>query len=156
MARFILILSLLLILPLGALAGDDAQGTFDARLERLDALSGPDLAAEAYRLGLEIQAAGHENLATKAFRRVLEADPEHRAARRALGYEQVAGRWLRGDDLWRARGFVHHEGQWMTALEFAEATRPEREAARADQVTDVLDEHQIERIHVHALDGLPH
>jgi len=129
MARFILILSLLLILPLGALAGDDAAGTFEARLERLDALSGKDLAAEAYRLGLEIQAAGREDLATKAFRRVLDADPDHRAARRALGYEEVDGRWLRGDDLWRARGFVHHEGKWMTALEFAEATRPEREAA---------------------------
>ncbi len=130
----LLFLLALLGVPLAAAAGGDDpaaadRAAWEQRIDGIRALSGDDLVVEAYRLGLEIQAAGYEDLATKAFRLVLDADPDHRAARRALGYEDVDGRWLRGDDLWRARGFVHHRGRWMTGQEFAEATRPEREAA---------------------------
>jgi len=113
----LLLLALLLALP--AAAGSDD------RLAGLEEMGAP----EAYRLALQLEAAGEPDLAAKAYQRVLDVEPEHRAARRALGYELVGDRWLRGDDLCRARGFIHHDGRWMTAQEFAEATRPAREAA---------------------------
>jgi hypothetical protein len=86
-------------------------------------------AAAAYRLAVELESQGLTELALRAYEQVIAWDPEHAAARRALGYELAQGRWLRGDDLMRAKGFVHHQDRWMTAQEFAEATRPEREAA---------------------------
>ena len=45
--------------------------------------------------------------------RVIAAAPDHVVARLALGYQEVAGRWLRGDELKVARGFVKHDGKWI-------------------------------------------
>ncbi len=45
--------------------------------------------------------------------KVLLLEPDHEAARKALGYERHEGSWLRGDDLMVARGFVKHEGKWL-------------------------------------------
>lgn len=130
-------LSLALVALLGAGLVLCAPGSRPARageaparadLERRLAALGEDATA-AYRLGLELEAAGVRDLAARAFERVIEVEPDHLAARRALGYERVQGRWLAGDELMRAKGFLRHLGRWMSAEEFAEATRPEREAA---------------------------
>ena len=59
----------------------------DARVPTL-ASAGAD---EAYRLALDLEAAGRTDLAARAYERVLEVEPGHRAARRALGYEEVDG-----------------------------------------------------------------
>ncbi len=88
-----------------------------------------DDAVAAYRLALRAEHNQNKALATKALEAVIKLDPNHRAARRALGYEKVDTRWLRGAELYRARGFVHYKQRWMTATEFADATRPQREAA---------------------------
>ncbi len=56
-----------------------------------------------YRAALELEAAGDTARAREAYAQVLRLDPEHLAARRALGYERVNGVWLAGDDLKRAR-----------------------------------------------------
>ena len=127
LALLALLLLLLLGLPPAASAGDEAglPPGLEARVQTL-ATAGAD---EAYRLALDLEAAGKTDLAGRAYARVLEVDPGHRAARRALGYEEVEGTWLRGDELMRARGFIHYDGRWMTGEEFAAATRPEREAA---------------------------
>jgi len=55
--------------------------------------------------------------ARKAYERVLGIDPEHRAARRELGYEKVGGDWVTGDDARRAKGFVLCAGKWMLPTE---------------------------------------
>jgi hypothetical protein len=119
------------VLSLGvALAGDAGQAA-PSRQElarRLASLDHHDAAA-AYRLALQLEAAGAPDLARKAYEIVIGIEPDHRAARRALGYERIGGRWYAGDDLKRAKGFVHYQGRWMTAEEFAAATRPQREAA---------------------------
>ncbi len=123
------------LLALAALAGglasragsseDGARARAEARLAALAA----DDANAAYRLALDLEAAGFADLARRAYEKVVAVEPDHPAARRALGQEKVDGRWLTGDDLQRAKGFVRHQGRWMTAQEFAEATRPEREKA---------------------------
>jgi HEAT repeat protein len=120
-----LVLATLLLAVPAATAGDDSgRAALEARLAKIDRAD----AAAAYRLALELEAGGAGDLAKKVYEIVIGIEPGHRAARRALGYEQVEGAWLRGVDLQRAKGFVHHEGRWLTALEFAEATRPHREA----------------------------
>jgi hypothetical protein len=72
---------------------------------------------------------------------VLAAEPEHAAARARLGYEKVGKEWLRGEALLKARGFVRHDGAWMTPEEATAAqavadearmVRAERESARLD------------------------
>ncbi len=113
-----------LALP-AAFAGDDTRTQLEQRFAKIDR----EDAMAAYKLALELEAGGAPDLAAKAYEIVIGIDRDHRAARRALGYEFMAERWLKGDDLQRAKGFVRHDGKWMTALEFAEATRPQREAA---------------------------
>ena len=104
-------------------AADDADGDAAA----LRSVAG-DVEA-AYRLALRAEHEKNKALATKALELVIQLDPDHRAARRALGYEYVNSRWLRGDALYRARGFVRYNDRWMTSREFADATRPQRKAA---------------------------
>ncbi len=109
----ILLLAALLVVPLYALAGEEPTET----------------AVHAYKRALVYEAEGQQDLAREAYEAVIRLDPDHPAARRALGYEQVNGVWYSGDALYRAKGFVHHDDRWMTGVEFAEATRPLREAA---------------------------
>jgi hypothetical protein len=47
---------------------------------------------------LEAEARGEHAAARAAYERVLALDPEHRAARRALGYVLVDGRWLTAEE----------------------------------------------------------
>jgi hypothetical protein len=109
-----------------ARAGDEAdRAGLERRFRQLDRYD----AAAAFKLALELEAAGARDLAVKAYEIVVGIEPDHAAARRALGYERIHEAWLKGAALKRAKGFVHHAGQWMTAQEFAEATRPQREAA---------------------------
>jgi hypothetical protein len=122
-----LLAALLLLSPLAALAGEDSAARHEAEA-KLEALAKDDAAA-AYRLGASLEQQGFEDLAKKAYEIVVAIEPEHRAARRALGFELVGDRWVRGDDAFRAKGFVRHQNRWMTAEEFAQATRPQREAA---------------------------
>lgn len=60
--------------------------------------------------------AREQGLATRAneiLRKLLELDPDHEGARRALGYERFEGSWLDGDAAMVARGFVKHGGRWL-------------------------------------------
>lgn len=50
-------------------------------------------------------------------RRVIELDPDHVEARRALGYSQVDGRWTTQDEVMKRRGYVRYKGKWKTPQE---------------------------------------
>ncbi len=84
-----------------------------------------ELAAAHYRAALEAEARGASDDARREFERVLELDPEHLAARRALGYERVGDRWLRGDEARIARGLVLYDGQWRLPSEIEALARAE-------------------------------
>jgi hypothetical protein len=45
--------------------------------------------------------------------RVIELDMNHKAARAALGYGQINGKWVRQEDVMQARGYVLHKGRWL-------------------------------------------
>ena len=131
MTRSLWALAVLALLITAVVAGPVRAGDPAARTElekRFAALDKEDVTA-AYKLALELEAAGAVDLARKAYEIVVGIERDHRAARRALGFEQIDGAWLKGDALYRAKGFVHHQDRWMTSQEFAEATRPQREAA---------------------------
>lgn len=55
-----------------------------------------------------------EEEATKAYKKVLEANPDQADARGKLGYEKVGAKWLRGNALKRARGLVKFKNRWVT------------------------------------------
>lgn len=88
----------------------NAEGEFRAREANLppkDAGALWDLARFAAENGLL-------GRADRTARRVLALDADHAGARAFLGYERVFGEWLTGDALKRAKGWVRHEGTWMT------------------------------------------
>ena len=90
-----------------------------------------DDAAGHYRLALWAQSQDMKIEARRHFRIVVTLDADHRAARRALGFEKVAGRWVRGKEAMRAKGFVQHDGVWMTPEEYSFFNKDEIEAQRA-------------------------
>jgi len=90
-----------------------------AKLEAADSVA----AADWYKLGLWAETKGLRR-AEDAFRHVIEIEPDHRAARRVLGYERVDGRWVSGAEAKREKGFVLAGGRWMLR---AEADRLMRE-----------------------------
>ena len=50
-------------------------------------------------------------------RRVIELDPNHLEARRALGYSQVDGQWVTREEVMTKRGYVRYKGQWKLPQE---------------------------------------
>jgi hypothetical protein len=64
--------------------------------------------------------------------RVIALDPNHKAARAALGFAQIQGRWIRPDDLKRQQGYVMYKGEWRLPqeVELLERNRKEAQAER--------------------------
>jgi len=84
--------------------------------ERRAAALAADDAVSWYRLALWAR----ENKVRRqrhALERVIEIDPDHRAARRELGFEKIGGEWVSGDDVMRRKGFVLCAGQWVLPKE---------------------------------------
>jgi hypothetical protein len=51
--------------------------------------------------------------------KVLVLDPEHAAARTALGYSKQAGQWVTRTEWQQKRGFILYQGSWRTSQEIA-------------------------------------
>jgi hypothetical protein len=52
--------------------------------------------------------------ADETLERVIKLEPDHAEARIALGFERVAGKWVKGDELQKAKGLVEYQGKWVT------------------------------------------
>lgn len=65
-------------------------------------------------------------------RRILELDPEHIPARRALGYTRVDGKWMTEEEIMTARGYVRVGSRWKLPqeVELEEQQRKEELAAK--------------------------
>jgi hypothetical protein len=55
--------------------------------------------------------------AREAYHRALAASPDDPRANEALGNVRMDGRWVSEDESYRARGYVHYEGEWITPAE---------------------------------------
>lgn len=89
------------------------------------------MAQHCKQRGLEAQRVFH-------LEKVLEIEPDHEEARRALGYSRIDGEWIRADIFFRQRGFVRHKGRWVLPqemlLERAAAEQDEAERTWAKQI----------------------
>jgi hypothetical protein len=65
-------------------------------------------------------------------RRVLELDPDHIAARHALGYSEVDGEWVTQDQIMRRRGYQFYRGRWRLSQEI-ELSKEQARARLAEQ-----------------------
>ena len=70
-----------------------------------------------YEFGVWVERSDWKSRAKLVYREVLRLDPEHRAARRALGYKLYEGAWVSPDELNRRKGLVKSEGRWYTPHE---------------------------------------
>jgi len=126
-----------LALLLGAVAaGDSAR---DEYVKRATAVAADDAEAH-YRLALWCEENGLAAEARHHHRAVVTLQPGHRASRRALGFEEVHGRWVQGKDAMRAKGFVEFEGRWLTPEEYGLLARDEIAAKEAREARRVADE----------------
>ncbi len=49
--------------------------------------------------------------------RIIELEPDHGEARRALGYSQFDGQWMTQDEVMADRGYLRYQGRWRTRQE---------------------------------------
>lgn len=89
---------------------EDYAGTFK---KRFAALKDDDVAGHV-KLARWARDRGLKKLARRSYRKVIKAEPEHKLARRRLGYKKVAGKWLKGSALKEALGLVQYKGKWVT------------------------------------------
>jgi hypothetical protein len=61
------------------------------------------------------QQPGMKTRAESLLRKALEADPNHEASRRALGYLNYKGAWLTQEEYKAALGLVRYNGEWVSA-----------------------------------------
>ncbi len=103
---------------IGTVAAGDLQTVTEAAYQKRAAAVAIDDVTGHFKLALWCAESGLKTAALREYRAVVTLDPDHRAARRALGYENVRGRWVKGKDAMRAKGFREYRGDWVTAEEY--------------------------------------
>jgi len=89
---------------------------FDDRLATLPA----DDAEAIFEFGRWLDENEWSTRAKLAYQEVLDLDPDHRGARRALGYSLYEGAWVSPEELNRRKGLVEFEGRWYTKHDLEE------------------------------------
>ncbi len=89
---------------------------FDDRLGKLPA----DDAEAIFEFGRWLDENEWAGRARLAYAEVLDLDPDHKGARRALGYTLYEGAWVSPEELNRAKGLVEFEGRWYTKHDLEE------------------------------------
>lgn len=89
---------------------------FDDRLGKLPA----DDAEAIFEFGRWLEENDWASRAKLAYAEVLDLDPDHKGARRALGYSLYEGAWVSPEELNRRKGLVEFEGRWYTKHDLEE------------------------------------
>lgn len=89
---------------------------YEARLEKLPY----DDPEAIFEFGRWLAKNEWPSRAARAYEEVLELDPDHRGARRALGYKLYEGEWVGPEELNRRQGLVKFEGRWYTKHDLAQ------------------------------------
>ena len=116
--------------------------------KRLQAMAPNDVDGRV-ELALELEEAGASTLAQRILESVLDLDPDHPAARRALGYVRCGEEWTTDDECHRQQGEVLYQGRWVgseerTALEALDHAR------RANELERLRSEIQLESARLQA------
>lgn len=93
----------------------------------------PTTAAAHWDLALWCRDAKLAEQFTEQCRMVVQIDPEHEAAHRALGHVERDGQWVDLDEYMTERGYVKHKGRWITQpeLDLLQKTAAELEREQA-------------------------
>ncbi len=97
----------------------------EVQYERIHATY-PDTPEGQWKLATWCQEQGLISQRKTHLERVVELDPEHAEARRALGYNKVNGRWITQEDLMKSRGFLRYRGRWLLPQEVEVLQNKER------------------------------
>jgi len=68
-----------------------------------------------FKLGLWCRKKGLAREAQHEFRFVLGLDPDHKGARKALGYKRYEGKWMTEEEIMQAKGYKLYRGKWVSA-----------------------------------------
>lgn len=85
-----------------------------------------------FRLALAFDAQGLPDLAREEYQSVVAVEPDHPAARRALGFEKVGDRWITVAEARRRAGLVLYGGKWLLAAEVDLLARGKKSVAVKD------------------------
>jgi hypothetical protein len=91
----------------------DTMSADEAAYQKL-ARTAPDTVAAHWKLAEWCRERRLRELAESHLERILELDPNHEAARTALGFRQKNGQWMTRDDIMANRGMVMYEGRYVT------------------------------------------
>jgi len=83
----------------------------------------PDTEAAHWDMASKCEKAGLKEAREFHLEQVLRHNPDNEAARYALGYSKLDGRWQRQDDFMEQQGFVRHRGKWVLPQELSIETR---------------------------------
>jgi len=108
------ILALTLIAALAFAGDDELLSNLQKDYGQRAASIAKDDAGAHYKMALWCAENGLKVEARKHHRMVVTLSSDHRASRRALGFEKIGGRWVSGKEKMRAKGFVKHDGVWLT------------------------------------------
>ena len=126
-------------LALAILASSDAGDLSTAYLEKSVAAA---TAADRYALGLWCKEKNLLPESAAQFREAVRLDPDHAAAREALGDRKADGKWVPAEEAMERKGLVRHDGRWMLPEEKAILAAPAEERARLakeeDRARDLL------------------
>lgn len=92
----------------------------------------PDTVAGQWELAEWCRRQELRSVRQKHLQRVVQLDPDHAEARRALGYSRIDGRWLTQAEVMTERGFQLYKGRWRLPqeIELLEQRRKEEAAIR--------------------------
>jgi hypothetical protein len=107
------------------------EGVEKQAVKRLQSLSPNDVEGRV-DLALELQEAGATTLAQRIFESVLNLDPDHPTARRALGYVRCEDDWTSDEECHHRRGEVLYQGRWVGTEEHRALEALEHERRRSD------------------------
>jgi hypothetical protein len=110
---------------------DRGDGVEAQAMKRLQALAPNDVEGRV-ELALELQEKGATTLAQRVFESVLDRDPDHPTARRALGYVECDDEWTTDAECHRRRGETLYQGRWMGTQERVALETLEHERRRSD------------------------
>jgi len=120
---------------------EPARGFMDEYEERLGRLA-PDDAEAIYEFGRWLELNDWATRARRAYEEVVALDPDHRGARRALGFKLFEGQWLSPEELNRRKGLVEYEGGWYTEHDLAQL---KQEIERNEQLRNAMEDRRRSR-----------
>lgn len=114
-------------------AEDTPTAEFQRRVAAVDAKD----AAALWKLASWAAERGLDDSALELAGKVVKLEPDHAEARAFLGHQKVGAEWLGHDEAMRARGFVEHDGRWVSQESYEQILRDEQEQESQERIAQL-------------------